>query len=42
MFPGATFTKVPLTLTDAPAIEKASYANPANKRLQVRKTPMGG
>ena len=44
MFPGATFTKVPLTLTDAQvsAIEKASRANVLNRQLHVWKVSTGG
>lgn len=44
MFPGATFTKTPLTLTDAQvsAIEKSSHTNVLNKQLQVWKVSTGG
>ena len=44
MFPGASFAKQAITLTDAQAkeIEKASHTNVLNKQLQVWKVSTGG
>jgi hypothetical protein len=44
MFPGASFTKSPLTLTDvqARAIEQASHANVLSRLVQVWKVSTGG
>ncbi len=44
IFPGATFTPAPVTLTDAQAsaIEKATDTNVRNKTLQVWKVSTGG
>lgn len=44
MFPGATFTKQALTLTDAQAgaIEKASRTNVLNRQVQLWKVSTGG
>lgn len=44
MFPGASFAKVPLTLTDAQvsAIQKASRTDVLNRQIQLWKVSTGG